>query len=669
MLRRERLDRAVTAVRGVRAELKQLGHVEGREPWELLKAVDATWKISSAPSVIQRLLQDCAKAIAETMALRPVAAAAAATDGEEPDADEVAINAALPGLRADALTSLRLLYYLDHCVRVSAVASRLVMMDADLGAAAGGELEDVRDEELAAGLARFSPLEQDDGLTKFQSLLLYLLNQAFIRGYRRYGSDMFQRRVIDGKDTCAWTRVSSIKDFIFDVTRKEVNFAQWCNLTSNVNNANGVVEYLTACRDLQLQDLVKNRHIFAFRNGVYVSSEDKFYLHADVPSRLVADEVACRYFDLDFDDKTIDDHDDWFGIDTPHLQGILDHQKFGPDISRWLYVFIGRLLYEVDELDAWQVIPFFKGQAGTGKSTLLLKVCAQFFDADDVGILSNNIERKFGLYAIADKLIFVAPEIKGDLQMEQAEFQSVVSGEAVQLNIKYKKAQTVARWRVPGVLAGNEAPNWVDNAGSISRRLVIFDFTQRVDNADMDLGKKLALEMPAILRKCNRAYRDAARKCASRSIWKFLPPYFQQTKQDLVESVNSLESFLASGAIAFDENAYMPFDDFVGMYHLFCDARGLRRMKVDKDFKTRLTMHNLPIDRKARLVYPRTAGDAGAGCVMGGVDWLLGVDVRAAVNDDTNDDNNDRTSRTKVHSVKSTAKNARIGDPDCGGDF
>ena len=39
--------------------------------------------------------------------------------------------------------------------------------------------------------------------------------------------------------------------------------------------------------------------------------------------------------------------------------------------------------------------------------------------------------------------------------MEQAEFQSMVSGEDIQVNTKYAKARSEV-WKVPGVLAGNE---------------------------------------------------------------------------------------------------------------------------------------------------------------------------------------------------------------------
>ena len=66
-----------------------------------------------------------------------------------------------------------------------------------------------------------------------------------------------------------------------------------------------------------------------------------------------------------------------------------------------------------------QVIPYFKGVASSGKSTIVMRVCRGLYEPADVGVMSNNIERKFGLSALADKLLFVGPEIKGDCQIEQ----------------------------------------------------------------------------------------------------------------------------------------------------------------------------------------------------------------------------------------------------------
>jgi len=80
----------------------------------------------------------------------------------------------------------------------------------------------------------------------------------------------------------------------------------------------------------------------------------------------------------------------------------------------------------------------------------------KFYNADDVRTLSNNVEKKFGLSSIYDAFMFIAPEVKGDLQLEQAEFQSVVSGEDVSFAVKHEKAKSF-EWKTLGVLGGNDA--------------------------------------------------------------------------------------------------------------------------------------------------------------------------------------------------------------------
>lgn len=157
--------------------------------------------------------------------------------------------------------------------------------------------------------------------------------------------------------------------------------------------------------------------------------------------------VACKHFDKDFD--PFEELEDWRDIPTPYMQSVLDYQEFPPEVQDWAYILMGRLLYQIDDWDGWQVIPFFKvrrpvglrraaaraaapsqsqspseacaqGVAGSGKSTLI-KVAKGFFEAVDVGVLSNNVEKTFGLSGLVDKLLFVAPEIKSDLRIEQAE--------------------------------------------------------------------------------------------------------------------------------------------------------------------------------------------------------------------------------------------------------
>ena len=81
------------------------------------------------------------------------------------------------------------------------------------------------------------------------------------------------------------------------------------------------------------------------------------------------------------------------------------------DFNNWMYVMGGRLCFAVNDIDTWQVIPFLKGIARSGKSTLITKVFRKFYNADDVRTLSNNVEKKFGLSSIYDAFMFIAPEV------------------------------------------------------------------------------------------------------------------------------------------------------------------------------------------------------------------------------------------------------------------
>jgi hypothetical protein len=316
---------------------------------------------------------------------------------------------------------LSTLYYLNQALSASTVAWRV------LSAAAEGA-GPASDEDLAAGLARFSAPDADEA-NRVQQLFLYLLNTAQVKGYRRRHGEMYRRVLNDGlHDTHAWERVSDMRDFVYASTRKEVNYEMWLNLTCMRTNVQAAVDHLVACHDVQLPDLKPDRHVFSFADGVYLAAADRFVRygtpeHAALPTELVAAKhfAGLRFEAVDcLDDKEDDDDvDSYSSIKTPRMQSILDYQDMDEQVCRWMYAMIGRLIYEVGELDGWQVLPFLKGAASSGKSTILTRVCRGLYDPADVGTLSNNIERKFGLSALVDKLIFIGPEIKSDIALEQ----------------------------------------------------------------------------------------------------------------------------------------------------------------------------------------------------------------------------------------------------------
>ena len=562
---------------------------------------------------------------------------AAAIKGAIDKCCEMASSAVLEGASREERVridiALKTLYYVNQAFGATMAGARMLLAstETDSTHGSGGRKGYDDDDAIVAGIARFSScfkLDDDgeDTTNKIQQLLLYMLNCAQSKGFRRCNGDCYRRRYTsDGHDTHAWERVCTMQEFVYDNTRKEINYDMWLNLTSMRTNVAAAVDHLVNCKDVQMPDLVRDRHVFSFRNGIYLAGEDAFLPYGSArATALPASVASARFFDMSFDVDAYEttSSSDWYAIETPHLQSILDYQGMDDDVSRWMYVMIGRLIYEVNERDKWQVIAYLKGAASSGKSTILTRVCRGIYEASDVGVLSNNIERKFGLSAFYNKFMFIGPEMKSDVALEQAEFQSVVSGETVQVAIKFQTAQTVD-WKVPGILAGNEVPGWVDNSGSINRRIVLFEFTKRVDDGDMELGKKLEGEMARLLLKCNRAYLHAVQRFAKDNLWKHLPKAFHRAKDDFGENVNSLVHFLRSGAFEFSQDNYMPLGDFTAAYKAYVERMGLTRLKsLSGDALTQPLMGaRCYIKKNTTLKYPR----GGSGVVT--CAFLMGADM------------------------------------------
>lgn len=426
-----------------------------------------------------------------------------------------------------------------------------------------------------------------DDISSYQWMIFWFLDNLETNNLKRYkGWCCEEITTPDNKKTRAWKRKYEIKEYVYRAPDRIDRFEAWKNLTDKPSLANECVKYLNNCYDSQFQEINKNRNMWSFRNGIFFANDPydektnfKFYEYGEKPFYGLS---SCKYFDLYFD-KTNCEIEDWWDISTPFFKSIMDYQGFEPDVQKWMYVFGGRLCFEVGEHDAWQVIPFLKGIAKSGKSTLITKVFKKFYESEDVKTLSNNIERKFGLSSIYDGLMFIAPEVKGDLALEQAEFQSLVSGEDVSIAVKHEKAKSF-EWKVPGILGGNEVPNWKDNSGSILRRIVTWNFGKQVKDADPQLDVKLESELPNILVKCVRAYLEYAGKYANKDVWNILPVYFKNVQSQVAQSVSSLQNFLESTKIRYGKDLFVPQTIFVMYFNQHCQENNLGRFKFNSDF-------------------------------------------------------------------------------------
>ena len=207
------------------------------------------------------------------------------------------------------------------------------------------------------------------------------------------------------------------------------------------------------------------------------------------------------------------------------------------------------------------------GVADSGKSTLVDKLYKLLFDETSTFIISNNMEQQFGLQdAVGPSSPFMVccgSEIGRDFRLDQKQFQQMCSGERVSVAVKNGKAiQDV--WKLPMVLAGNQAPSFQDDSGSIARRLAMVRFTEplRPDQKDPLLASKIAAEMSQTLQKMGRAYRaQIDNGNATTEFWKVAGAAFDESRAELKAATNPLEAFAQSGSLVYGPGSYMKVAD------------------------------------------------------------------------------------------------------------
>jgi hypothetical protein len=237
---------------------------------------------------------------------------------------------------------------------------------------------------------------------------------------------------------------------------------------------------------------------------------------------------------------------------TPFWNKIVDAQLVvdgNREVVETLEMLIGRLFFKVNEHDRYQIIPFLKGDSQTGKSTVC-NIIKAMFPQHSVGHITATHEPLFGLEALHTKRLILIPDLPKNfhLLVNQSDFQSMVSGEGVSVARKNKVAQNNIDWTVPLFAAGNYLPSYCDNSGSLSRRLVVFPFVNKVETTDTNLEQKIiANELFCLLYRCILRYWICVKKNKGKEFWTFAPTILHTMRQEIKSDSNFLARFLQDG--------------------------------------------------------------------------------------------------------------------------
>ncbi len=393
-------------------------------------------------------------------------------------------------------------------------------------------------------------------LKKHQQLIHFFFRLAFKHNYRKDKGCLYRPRFnSEDEYVYAYEYVCEISDFVFQgLYPIEQNHYWFECLTERGATAKQVVDILTSMKSEWLPDLERNRDIHSFQNGLFMLSTNRFFPYKKNGDQLTADRlqgnvVAIKYHDIIYHEQEMDEEmmsgghgRDYMKIKLDPIHSLLAHQKFDLEERRWIFCFLGRMFHRLNEHDRWGVFVYFLGLAGTGKSTLL-RLLASMLEARDVGYFNNQLQKTFSLDGIHDKLMYLALDIDETFQLDQITWQSMVSGEEVSIVRKYKTPLTKI-WESHGGFAGNKLPNWQDNSGSLSRRLIIIEFLVPVSKTDPGLFEKCVNMADRVLKVLNSAYLSLAAQHKDKGVKEVLPPKFKASEQKALVELNALVAFI-----------------------------------------------------------------------------------------------------------------------------
>lgn len=310
-----------------------------------------------------------------------------------------------------------------------------------------------------------------------------------------------------------------------------------------------IVAYIERSEDALIPNMIPVRGVYSFRNGLYFAYHNRFldWIQVEREHPAIA---SYMFIDTDFDTRLLTSSlfdekkgDYLFGI--PYIDNILLNQPLDEEIIRYFWFIYGRLLFP---LDGMQICLMLNGVSHSGKTT-----CLQFVSLlvpkDLIAYVIDKGQEVFGLEDLVGKHLVLALDIGKNFLgrscvFNDRTFNNFVSGESMTVSRKNKlsvidtiNAQFAGAFNIPPTLA----------AGNL-RRIVCFNFSNKIVNANQSIYSDFNNDKPAIMRmlvKMSRSYLLFANHVfQNSSFYERCPHYFHSTSEMLNEMVDPASNFI-----------------------------------------------------------------------------------------------------------------------------
>ena len=438
---------------------------------------------------------------------------------------------------------------------------------------------------MALGNGEILQMENEQGgrkgaqITDYDRLYAKFVSWIKKKNLRKIGDRVYRPAFNEqGQKVYAFEMHPDFKDIETLVGHIPTLFTDWETFHSLLSNGaiSKLILHLKTMETIFFPTLKKDRYTLAFSNGLYSLRILQFY---PLSSRTLpphfnpAKYSAVKYHRINYKEAEIQqqkqnflrtnpsDPSLWFmHIELSPFRKVLTHQGYDMDEMFFIFAMLGRVLYEqnyrLDKNDKFgdnfESELWFEGVAQSGKSTMM-KWIQEVVDINDVGVISNQVEKNFPLQGCIDRLFYMVYEMNENFNLDQMILQNMISGEMINIAIK-NQSPVITKWNMHGCFASNNIPDFKDNQNSMGRRFCVVSHQKPVEERNEKLLQSGVDRIDFFITIISSAYHELLRRSyvADGGFRSLIPKKIIENTKRVMSQCNPVRGFIESKCLRFD---------------------------------------------------------------------------------------------------------------------